>query len=612
MKKIAENIEIYGKADDWMKKIICFCMVLALAFGMDAKVYAQEERGIELSWEEQKYVEQKKDVKVAVLDNFLPISFVDERAKSYKGLAVDILNRFAEDTGLTISYIEADNYQEAAEMVEEGTADIAATIVEYAVGESAYNLEISEPYLSAQMMILHNKNVNLSELKEYEVAEIRGYPKFTDNPAISHQAFDSLDDCMQAIRSSQADILYCDIFTGMSRVRRYENRDLISFPINTETQFRFGITQEADPLLKTLLDRTIAQMSRKEINDSLTHNQGRYAYNFNEFVYYYVFEIIGIMLVAAFLVLLFVITLTRIRSRQSIELHGYAKSYCMLADTFGEAGLNYDYLEDKMTVFGEYASKLSMPPEIENFSAYLENEEKEISLTREQFEKMLEDGMEGKTFDVELQCKLSSGAWHHFRLMFSVISTDEAYQRPVCMVGCLIDMEEEHEEKAKLLQMGMYDKLTGLFNRAGAEMEMKRYLQEKESIGRDLLLIIDVDFFKKFNDIYGHKCGDDVLVHMAHQLNTIFRKGDILCRWGGDEFLLYLVGAAERTEAVKERCAELEKTMKKYQFEGKEIPVTLSIGGAVVEDASLETTFKAADKALYSVKEAGRDSVCIP
>lgn len=593
-----------------MKKIICLCMVLVLGFGTVTEVHAEEEQEIELSQEEQNYIKKKKVVKAAVLDGFLPISSGDEGKNQYKGFAVDILNRFGEETGLEISYVEAENYQEAIEMAESGKVDIAATIVEYGTEEKEYDLEESEAYLSAQMMIFYNKSVDLSKLTEYELAEVKGYPQFTNNPTISHQEFDTLEECMKAIRSTHADIFYCDIFTGMSYVHRYENRDLRFFPINTEVQYKFGIVQE-DIVLKNLLDRTIAQMSRKEINDSLKYNQGQYAYSFSEFVYSYVFEIIGAILVIAGLIILFVVTLTRIRSRQSIELHGYAKSYCMLADTFGEAAMNYDYLGDKMTLFGEYANKLAMPSEIENFSSYLEKEEKEISLSRERFEEMLTEGMAGNAFDVEFQCKLSNGEWHQFRLMFSVISTDEAYQRPVCMVGCLIDIEDEYEEKKKLLQMGMYDKLTGIYNRAGAEVEMKRHLQEPECIGRDLLLIIDVDFFKRFNDVYGHACGDDVLVYVAQQLKKIFRKGDILCRWGGDEFLIYLVSAAERTDAVRARCEELKKIMKKYRFEGNAIPVTLSIGGAIVEDMSLDATFQAADKALYSVKETGRDSVCI-
>lgn len=69
----------------------------------------------------------------------------------------------------------------------------------------------------------------------------------------------------------------------------------------------------------------------------------------------------------------------------------------------------------------------------------------------------------------------------------------------------------------------------------------------------DILMIIDVDHFKAFNDSYGHDCGDAVLVSVGRHLKQIFRRGDILCRWGGDEFFLYLVNAAGNTQPIADR-----------------------------------------------------------
>ena len=94
----------------------------------------------------------------------------------------------------------------------------------------------------------------------------------------------------------------------------------------------------------------------------------------------------------------------------------------------------------------------------------------------------------------------------------------------------------------------------------------------------DILLVIDVDCFKEFNDRYGHDCGDSVLTYMGQNLRGIFRRDDILCRWGGDEFLLYLFDAASHKEQIEERCRHLREAMKEYQYEGRTLSVTLSIG----------------------------------
>ncbi len=123
--------------------------------------------------------------------------------------------------------------------------------------------------------------------------------------------------------------------------------------------------------------------------------------------------------------------------------------------------------------------------------------------------------------------------------------------------------------------------------------------------------MIDVDCFKEFNDRYGHDCGDSVLTYMGQNLRGIFRRDDILCRWGGDEFLLYLFDAASHKEQIEERCRHLREAMKEYQYEGRTLSVTLSIGGAVVAERSLAEAFKLADQALYTVKGRGRDSMYI-
>lgn len=590
-----------------IRKKAFFCILWVILCLGSIAAYAQE---TELSKEEQTYVEEKGTIRVAIVDDWLPLSSKTSGEQMYQGLSVDILEKFGSRTGLKIEYIEAENYRESIRMTEDGETDITAVAVEYSYSENLHKIHVSETYLEAQMMMLYNKGIELSEEKKHSVAEIDGYPNFSSSENVSYMFFDTLDDCILAVRSYQADMMYCDIFTGMIRIRQYKNRDLCSFPINTEKQFKFGISQTENPVLEKMLNETITGMNRKEINESLTHNRGNDIFTLGDFLYYYFFEVICVVLTAAALIVMVFVEYTRIKSRQSIAQQGYAQSYSMLADAFGEAAFSYDYIEDKMTIFGKYGDKLSMPSVIENFSAYLEDEQREISLTKEQLEHMLRKGMLGEVYDINLECKLRTGEWEHFRLVFSVTVTDESYKRPICMVGCLINIEEDYKEKKRLLYIGMYDKLTGLYNRMGGDEAIKK-LQEEGSRKDDMLLIVDVDFFKNFNDIYGHQCGDDVLMYVGNQLRTVFREDDILCRWGGDEFLLYLIGAGKRVDVIERRCAALKNIMKQYEFEGRRIPVTLSIGGVVVGGKSIEETFQAADKALYAVKEAGRDSAFI-
>jgi len=155
------------------------------------------------------------------------------------------------------------------------------------------------------------------------------------------------------------------------------------------------------------------------------------------------------------------------------------------------------------------------------------------------------------------------------------------------------------------------DPLTGLFNRRyleeSLERELFRALRNRESLGT---LMLDLDHFKRFNDTFGHKTGDELLKQMGEFLVANPRGEDIACRYGGDEFTLILPGA--NLEAARRRAEKLEEAVK-----GLNGPygryVTLSIGIAVFPEhgATKEELLRAADFALYRAKNEGGARVTV-
>lgn len=582
--------------------LLCVCAAPAMAARDDLW---------SLTSAEEEYIASKDVLRVALVDQFHPFSSKSERYSTPKGLSVTLLRHFQDKTGIPLSFTTAPSYQDAIRMAEEGEVDLAAVVMNYRFAHSESTLLESQPYVTCQLTIIHNKDTDITGLDMYMLAELDGAPVFADRPLLSVMSFDTYEDCLLAVRTRQADMAVCDIYSGTAFIQQYENRYLKATPINAQATYHFGVSPAEDPALVRLLNRTITSMGGDNISESLLYDSCSIVDDPWDFIYSYPFEIICVVIAVSFLLLLASYTYFRIRSHQETSSQGYTQSYMMLADSFGQAGLSYDYTLDQLSLFGKFSDRLSMPREIPNFSLYLSQDDRAISLSRLEFQQLLKDGMDGRACEAEFQCRVQNGQWHHFRLLYSVISTGESYRRPVQAVGCLISIEDDYQEQEQLRLLGFYDSLTTLCNRAGAESKIEKHRLSGADTSQDLILLIDVDYFKHFNDKQGHACGDDVLWTIAHQLQLIFRSGDVLCRWGGDEFMLYLPGAANHEDMILQRCEKLRDALRQYRYGGKNLPITLSIGGAPVGAKSLEKAVEAADRSLYTVKERGRNGIHI-
>jgi diguanylate cyclase len=163
----------------------------------------------------------------------------------------------------------------------------------------------------------------------------------------------------------------------------------------------------------------------------------------------------------------------------------------------------------------------------------------------------------------------------------------------------------------KLKQMADTDMLTKLPNRRGSFTQIKEELKRADRNGRFCtLLLLDIDHFKRVNDIWGHSAGDFVLKEAARLMRRSLRTQDILGRWGGEEFIILL--PRTELEGAKVLSEKVRRTIEDttMNFEGKEIHITISIGGTLhPPGADLEKHLELADKALYCCKETGRNKV---
>lgn len=169
--------------------------------------------------------------------------------------------------------------------------------------------------------------------------------------------------------------------------------------------------------------------------------------------------------------------------------------------------------------------------------------------------------------------------------------------------------------RESLKEQSIKDPLTGLYNRRYLEETLGRelYKAEREKSGLAVMML-DIDHFKKFNDMYGHDAGDAVLQALARLMRSAVRKGDIVCRYGGEEFFIIMPGtglgtAEERAQLLLERVRCLEVRQGMLTLKG----ITISIGLALYPEhgSTAEELLLAADAALLEAKKSGRDRLCV-
>ncbi len=170
--------------------------------------------------------------------------------------------------------------------------------------------------------------------------------------------------------------------------------------------------------------------------------------------------------------------------------------------------------------------------------------------------------------------------------------------------------QRSEKESRQLENKADTDLLTGLNNKIATERKITEYMQNNKN-SQAMMVVLDVDNFKKINDTMGHGFGDEVLRNLGFRLASLFRTTDILGRLGGDEFVL-LLKDIQREEDIQKEARKLEDFFHQFEVgEHVKYSVTASLGAAVFpRDAdTFEGMYKAADAALYTAKRRGKNQL---
>ena len=177
------------------------------------------------------------------------------------------------------------------------------------------------------------------------------------------------------------------------------------------------------------------------------------------------------------------------------------------------------------------------------------------------------------------------------------------------LVGKIADIDRQKQSMQRLIRRADSEPLTGLLNRGAMERNVNDFLTGEGAGDRHALIILDFDNFKAVNDTLGHAKGDNLLVSFAAGMQRLFRAGDYLSRIGGDEYMVFIKNidddavALDKGEGLRAEIADLSRKIG--------IPVSISVGISVYprDGGTFDALYKAADSALYQVKNQGKNAV---
>jgi diguanylate cyclase (GGDEF)-like protein len=175
-------------------------------------------------------------------------------------------------------------------------------------------------------------------------------------------------------------------------------------------------------------------------------------------------------------------------------------------------------------------------------------------------------------------------------------------------------LRQAQARQEALQEQVLRDPLTGLLNRRYLDEAMAIEVQRAARTHEPLsLVMLDVDYFKRINDDHGHQAGDLALRSLARLLDANVRTGDIVCRYGGEEFVILLPDATTETAMERAECWRRLVEDSALTFNGRQIRLTASFGVATYADhaASADALVRAADAALYDAKNGGRNRVAV-
>ena len=587
------------------------------------------------SREEVEFVENCDTLRVAYVADRRPLSFTNENGE-LDGISREIFDAIAEISGLKFEYVALPEGDITYQYLLEQKINLVTGVEYNSTNMNAGGMLLSTPYISSRKMIVSLNNFEYNPEMPYKIAVSEGsqtihkvlstlYPNMEIVDCANNMA------CFDALANGEVDMLIQNqyVVEGVLSKPRYSDfvvapmeglADELCFSTIVSLYGMEAMSEEKSICLITIINKAISQLEEQDIDNIIVREtlENQYELDFMDFLHSYGWLMIAFFIALVFMTLFF-LSLAAARHRREKQKEEEArlndlqqKRYKTIVECSndliyelcldGESNIGSEKIKDK---FG-----WEIPKHVEDLDFAKTMQILHIHPDDEMaFRKTLLVNGKGSSDELIVRVQKVDGEYIWCKVFRTLLMDDNG--NVVSILGKIEDVDEEVKERKALEFSSRIDALSGLLNKATFKSEVKAYLADNSAEGVGFVFM-DMDHFKDINDHLGHRTGDIVIKENAKKIQLLFANFDLVSRFGGDEFCVFVKDIPRETFVDRLQFA-VEKMREDYPYDEGVIHLSASIGAAYCKKEKVEykDLFEVADTALYKVKERGRNGFCL-
>ncbi|MBQ8518519.1 MAG: transporter substrate-binding domain-containing protein [Agathobacter sp.] len=585
--------------------------------------------------DELEYVENADVLKVAYVPERRPLSFKNDDGE-LDGISRAIFDKVAEVSGLRFEYVELPEGEITYQYLQEQGIDLITGVEYNSANMNSKGIFLSRPYISARKVMVSRPEFEYNEGNKYKLAVATGSQTVKSvlnsrYPNLEVVDYDTIAECFEALYIGEVDMLIQNqyvvdailakpIYSTFKVVPIDGLEDELCFSTIVDLNGRNGMDEEESSLVVSILNKAISQISDTDMDNMVMREtvENQYELDAFDFLYNYRFTIVA--LIGVFIILnIFAVIYFREKKKRELILEEEAKRTALQQrryQTIVECSEDLIYeisLNEQSNIGSDKIRKKfgwEIPREVDELDFAKAMEILHVHPDDEQTfrQTMLTNGI-GKFDEQVLRIGKANGEYLWCRVYRTLLMDDN--HNVVSILGKIVDVDEEIKEKLQLEHKSRTDLLTGLLNKQTFEKEVREYV-ENHNTESSCFVFLDMDHFKDINDKFGHSVGDQVIRETAKKIQLLFANFDLVGRFGGDEFCVF-VKEIPRDTLIDRLKFAVKKMEQEYAYEGGSVKISASIGAAYCkkEKIGYKEFMDVADAAAYQAKDNGRNCYII-